>query len=199
MDFKKLNSMIPYVVEGKNYFFTAQPYNAVKIAAPGRHAGDTDPKGGDFVVMIDDERLDWVSHKFTHQDLFNDIYDKYVNSPTALGSLMNGYFWVVLGADPDKFLVSSPEEFVGLHPHTFLRGVQLLAIAEHRRYHRFEHRLGGRFLPLRFSAGIAEGLWTPTDAAEKQRLGRPGVEWLERDRGLPALTGSLFEQMGVNK
>lgn len=187
-----MNEMIPYVMGGKQYFFSAQPYNAVKIAGPGRHAKDTTPRGGDFVVMIDDESLDWVSHKFTHQEIFSDIERKYSECGEVLGSLMDGYLEVVLGADPEKFLVSSPELYTGLHPHTFLRGVQLLAVAEHRRYHQYESKLGGRFLPLRAAAGIAEGLWTAAEASDRTRTrGRIGVEWLEKERGVPMLTESL--------
>lgn len=191
MKFQKLNEIIPYVTGGKNYILSMQPYNAVSLAMPGRHAKDTDPIGGDFVVMVDDADLEWIRHKFTHSDIFADVQRKHDECPEALGSLMDAYYEVVLGADPEKFLASNPEKYVGLHPHTFLFAVQALAVAEHRRYARFEKSGGGKFLPLRFSAGIAEGLWTATDAASVQRKGRPGCEMLERLHGRPSLTREL--------
>lgn len=195
MRFDKLNEMLPYAKGGKNYLLEYSPYNAVHLAFPGRHAMDTVPVGGDYVVMIDDDRVDYLRHKFTHTDIFRDIQRKYDDSKLTCGSLVDGYLEVVLGADPEKFLTDKPEKYVGIHPHTFLRAVQCLAVAEHRRYHQFESKGGGRFLPLRFVAGIAEGLWTAADAAEKQKRGRPGVEWLEKDYGTPSWTTALLREI----
>lgn len=193
MKFDKLNELIPYTYGGKNYILTMQPYNAITLAMPGRHAKDTDPKGGDFVVMVDDDDLGWIRHKFTHSDIFADVQAKRDGCPEYLGSLMDAYEEVVVhGADPESFLASTPEKYVGLHPHTFLFAVQCLAVAEHRRYARYEAQGGGRYLPLRFAAGIAEGKWTDAHATEKQKRGRPGVEWLEKDHGLTAVTRGLL-------
>lgn len=188
MNFDKLNELIPYSRKGKKHVLTMQPYNAITLAMPGKHAEDTDPIGGDFVVMVDDDDLGWVRHQFTHTDIFQDIETKKLECPDVLGSLMDSYYEVVVGASPEKFLCEKPELYTGLHPHTFLFAVQCLAVAEHRRYAKYEIQFGGRYLPLRFSAGIAEGLWTASDAADKQRKGRPGIEWLEKDFGVPSLT-----------
>lgn len=195
MRFDKLNEMLPYVIGNKNYLVEYSPYNAVHLAFPGRHQKDTTPVGGDFVVMIDDDRKDYIRHKFTHNDLFNDLQDKHDDDKLKCSSLMDAYLEVVLGGDPDKFLAEHPEKYVGIHPHTFLRAVQALAVAEHRRYHQHELRGGGRYLPVRFSAGIAEGLWTAKDAMEKERRGRPGVEWLEKDYGVPSWTTALMREI----
>lgn len=196
MRFNKLHEMIPYAVGGKAKILTMHPYTAVTLAMPGRHAKDTDPVGGDFVVMVDDETLDWTSHQFTHTDLFMDLETKAQASHGEATFLMHDYLRIIQGGDAviGKWFdnVSSRSLIPGLHPQTFLYAVQALAVAEHRRYAKFEPQWGGRYLPFRFGAGIVEGLWTATDAAERQRRGRPGVEWLEKDFGVPILTKDLM-------
>lgn len=195
MKFQKLHEMIPYVTGGKAKILTMHPYNAITLAMPGRHAKDTDPVGGDFVVMVDSEAYDWTRHQFTHSDLFIDLQEKATYYQHHAELLMEQYLKVVRdGIDPEK--VVFPEKFMsdysGLHPDTFLYAVQCLAVAEHRRYARFEAQFGGRYLPFRFGAGIVEGLWTAAQAGEKQKRGRPGVEWLEKDHGVPYLTKELM-------
>lgn len=195
MKFDKLNEMLPFVMGGKEKVLSYQPYNAVTLRFPGRHAKDTDPVGGDFVVCLDDEEMGWVSHQFTHNDLFNDIAvkvsEKYLRHEPL--RFMEHYASIVAsGKDPEKIDVEQFEGMPGLHPQTFLYGVQCLAVAEHRRYKKFEAKFGGRFLPLRFSAGIAQGLWTAADCASLQRRGRIGVEILEKTHGTPDITKELF-------
>ena len=193
MNFEKLNEMVPYVTGGKQKILSMQPYNAVTLRLPGRHAKDTTPAGGDFVVCVDDADLGWISHQFTHTDLFADLQAKYDAWPQAAESLMDSYFKVITGSDPEKIDSEHYELWSGtLHPQTFLYAVQALAVAEHRRYARFENKFGGRFLPFRFGAGIVGGQWTSTIAAERQRMGRPGVEWLEKQFGTPLLTRKLM-------
>jgi len=185
--------MIPYVVGGKSKILTMHPYNGVCLAMPGRHSKQTDPVGGDFVVLLDDEKKDWVRHPFTHADIFDDLQEKARAFPGTTGVFMGDYLDVINGADPEK-KDWSETELPGVHPQTLLYGLQCLAVAEHRRFHMHEARFGGRFLPFRASAGIAEGLWTATEAYEKtRRLGRPGVEWLEKDHGVPTLTKELMQ------
>lgn len=193
MKFQKLHDMIPYAKGGKAKILSMHPYNGITLRLPGRHAADTTPVGGDFVVCVDDENMDWVEHQFTHTDLFNDMQGKHDAEPEFAQTLMEHYRRVVVeGYDPEKVEIVDYEG-PGVHPKTFLYAVQCLAVAEHRRYAHFEAKFGGRYLPLRFSAGIVEGLWTATDAADKQKRGRPGVEWLEKDYGLPVLTKSLIQ------
>lgn len=194
MKFDKLHEMIPYVTGGKQKVLTMHPYNAITLALPGRHAKDTTPVGGDFVVMVDDDDMDWTRHQFTHTDLFADLQKKYEAWPQAAEALMANYFKVINGADPEKL---DAEHYAlwknTLHPQTFLYAVQCLAVAEHRRYARFENKFGGRYLPFRFGAGIVEGQWTAAVASERQRMGRPGVEWLEKQFGTPTLTQELMK------
>lgn len=187
--------MIPYVTGGKQKVLTMHPYNAITLAMPGRHAKDTDPVGGDFVVMVDDETMDWTSHQFTHTDLFMDLQVKYDGGPYLRHEpyrFMEQYQAIIRGLDPDKIDVEIFDTLPGIHAKTFFSAVQCLAVAEHRRYAKYEAKFGGRYLPFRFGAGIVEGLWTATDAAERQRRGRPGVEWLEKDFGVPVLTKELM-------
>lgn len=101
------------------------------------------------------------------------------------------YLKVIQGADP--FGVGSPGVNVGIDSVTFFHTVQCLAVAEHRRYRQFEKQFGGRYLPFRFAAGIAEGLWAAADAASMQKKGRPGVEILEKMNGVPTLTQELMK------
>ncbi len=196
MKFDTLNEMIPHVIGKKNHVVTMQPYNAITLAMPGRHQKDTPVPGGDFVVMVDDETKGWVKHQFTHTDLFQDLQEKADAGPYLRKEpfrFMEAYFGIIaLGASPEVYLDERFDVLPGLHPLTFLYAVQCLAVAEHRRYARYEAKFGGRYLPFRFGAGIVEGLWTATDAADKQKRGRPGVEWLEKDHGTPELTRELM-------
>lgn len=193
MKFAKLHEMIPYVVGGKQKVLEMHPYNAITLAMPGRHGKDTTPVGGDFVVMVDDDTMDWTRHQFTHTDLFQDLELKLRTDDAEVFFLMRQYLNVVAaGDDPEKIGFHEGHTLGGLHPDTFLRAVQCLAVAEHRRYARYEDKFGGRYLPFRFGAGIVEGLWTATDAAERQKRGRPGVEWLEKDFGTPLFTKELM-------
>ena len=189
MKFDKLNEMVPYVVGGKSKILSMHPYNAITLRMPGRHASDTDPVGGDFVVCVDDEELDWTEHQFTHIDLFRDLEIR--SKEEHAHSFMKDYLSIIQGGDPNASVHwYTPAGCI--HTITFMYAVQCLAVAEHRRYARFENKFGGRYLPFRFGAGIVEGLWTATDAAEKQKRGRPGVEWLEKDFGVPVLTKELM-------
>lgn len=187
--------MIPLAIGGKAKILEMHPYNAITLRMPGRHAKDTNPKGGDFVVCVDDDRMDWVEHQFTHSDLFGDIEKKACALNDFANVLMQSYLSVVLeGVDPGRFTYEDDKKKIpGIHPQTFLYAVQCLAVAEHRRYPQHEAKFGGRYLPFRAAAGIAEGLWTALEASEKTRkMGRPGVEWLEKDYGLPLLTKELM-------
>lgn len=189
--------MIPYVKNGTQHILTMQPYNAITLAMPGRHQNDTDPVGGDFVVMVDDETMNWVRHPFTHTDIFQDIESKVAERPEDASFLLSRYVDVVCnGDDPEKISFGDDVGFNNsMHPQTLLYALQCLAVAEHRRYARYETKGGGRYLPLRFAAGIVEGKWTATHAADKQKRGRVGVEWLEKDHGLPDTTKLLLENL----
>lgn len=191
MKFDKLHEMIPYVMGGKQKSLTMTPYNAITLAMPGRHAKDTTPVGGDFVVCVTDENTNWLMHQFTHTDLFRDLEAKATAFPHTAENLMEDYLKVITGADPEKFDWHSAD-FPGVHPQTFLYAVQALAVAEHRRYAHFESKFGGRFLPFRFATGIVERLWTANMAADKQKYGRPAVERLEKEFGTPWLTKELM-------
>lgn len=199
MKFDTLHKNIPYVVGGKQKILTTHPYNAITLALPGRHAKDTDPIGGDFVVMIDDENMDWTRHQFTHADLFGDLEAKAKAEPMQATLLMRDYLKIIRGASPvigawTDNVLPAPFESIGIHPQTLLYAVQCLAIAEHRRYAQHEAKFGGRYLPFRASAGIVEGLWTALDASERtRRRGRIGIEWLEKEFGTPVLSKELMK------
>lgn len=194
MKFAELHEHIPLARYGKPKSLTMEPYKGITLAMPGRHAEDTTPKGGDFVVMVTDTRIGWKKHQFKHDDIFNDVEVKADQTPEHMGFFMNQYLNVIaVGDDPMKIKLGTGLSMAGLDFTKFLCAVQCLAVAEHRRYHMHEPKFGGRFLPFRFAAGIAEGLWTASDAIEKQRYGRPAVERLEKANGVPVLTQELFD------
>jgi hypothetical protein len=191
MIFTKLNEMIPYATKGKLKILSMRPYTGIELRMPGRHGKDSD--GGDYVVLIDDDNMDYTAYAFSHTDLFKDLESKLKENGGDTYVLLKSYKAVVLGADPNK--VEAPAFKSGINSLTFLYAVQALAVCEHRRYAVHESKWGGRYLPLRFAAGIVEGLWTAIDAADKQKYGKPGVQQLERMYGMPDLTKKL---MGLN-
>lgn len=186
MNFKELNDKIPYVIGKQEYVVTMRPYPGIQLAFPGRHQQDTDPKGGDFVVRVTCKEIGWSNHPFTHQDIFDDLQEKCMSNRTEADKLMTAYTKVVYGDDPNNHIFDISLWKGTLDPNMFLKATQCLAIAEHRRYHRFEKgQLGGRFLPARFASGIVEGLWTAHDASAWQRKGRPGLDMMIKMYGRP--------------
>lgn len=190
MKFAELHEYIPLARHGKAKSLTMEPYKGITLAMPGKHAEDTSPKGGDFVVMVTDPDIGWKKHQFKHDDIFRDVELRH--EADIQDGFMRDYLDVVAtGKDPRECVCwATPDNC--LDTMTFFYAVQCLAVAEHRRYHRFEEKFGGRFLPFRFAAGIAEGLWTAEQAIEKQRYGRPAVERLEKKHGTPLLTQTLM-------
>ena len=194
LKFEKLNDTIPYAIGGKVKSLVMEPYDGVFLAMPGRHADQTTPKGGDFVVMVTDPIIGWNRHQFTHDDIFRLIEDH--PGTCSRNVVLAAYLKVVTGADPDKVQSMSGQFGHVLENKRFLHAMQCLAVAEHRRYAHYEEQFGGRFLPFRFAAGIGEELWTANDAIKVQKYGRPAVERLEKKHGVPALTAKL---MGLDK
>jgi hypothetical protein len=193
MDFKQLHETIPYAKGGKEKVLTYSPYPNITLAMPGRHALDTVPIGGDFVVMVTDSIFDISDHQFTHTDLFKDVEARRLSEDPEDKVLMEAYLKVIQGADPASLPIAPQiANEICMDRLTFIRAVQCLAVAEHRRYAKYENKFGGRYLPFRFAAGIDEGLWTAADAAGLQRKGRPGVEILEKQYGVPKLTQELM-------
>lgn len=192
MKAKELNAMIPYTKGGKEKILEMSPYENITLKMPGRHAMDTSPVGGDFCVCVTDTLMGWDEHQFTHTDLFVDIETKHIYEPDAADCLMGAYLEVVRGEDPTPFRIPGGDRMTGIKCRTFLYTVQCLAVAEHRRYWQHESLFGGRYLPLRFAAGIVDGLWSADDCVGYQNLGRRGVEKLEAQYGLPLLTKKLM-------
>lgn len=205
MNFDELHETIPYARFGKEKSLTMKPYGPdgdVTLAMPGRHAEDCSPRGGDFVVMVTDKKKKWRNHQFKHSDIFSDIELKITDTNYAklmqkdvsviMPLFMESYLAVITGADPSQHVRTDFDYLAGLSGGPFLRAVQCLAVAEHRRYAQHEAKFGGRFLPFRFAAGIAEGLWTADAGSEVQKYGRPAVERLEKKNGVPALTQKLM-------
>lgn len=190
MKFQELHNRVPYVTGPVNHVLMMTPYDGVTIRMPGRHQLDTSPVGGDMVVEITDDTTSWEAKQFTHQNIFDDFQDKADLDLEAAKKLMKFYAAIVLhDADPDdyyKHVGIVVEAWRGtLTVSTLVAALQCLAVAEHRRYARYEAKMGGRFLPARFAAGIVYGQWTADSAKLVVRKGRPGVEMLERLHGKP--------------
>lgn len=191
MKFEELHEHIPLARYGKPKSLTMEPYKGITLAMPGRHAEDTTPKGGDFVVMVTDANVKWRKHQFKHDDIFIDVETK-AGHPD-IDFFMRRYLDVIAtGDDPMKMSPGTGVVMPGIDFTKFMCAVQCLAVAEHRRYHMHEQKFGGRFLPFRFAAGIAEGLWTADEAIKVQRYGRPAVERLEKNTSVPLLTQTLL-------
>lgn len=190
MKFDELNNRIPYVTGGMKHILSTSPYDGVILRMPGRHENDTETPGGDFVVEITDDTTSWEAKQFTHQHIFDDFQDKTELDPYGAKKLMQLYAKVVLDQeDPDnywKYTHAGAGAWIGtVSVSTLIAALQCLAVAEHRRYARYEAKMGGRFLPARFAAGIVYGQWHADDAKLVVRKGRPGVEMLERLHGKP--------------
>ncbi len=197
MNFEELDEFIPYARDGKEKILRMTPYPLITLAMPGRHWDQTTPTGGDFVVMVTDTDMAWTEHQFKHDDIFDDLQERKRVAPELCELLMEEYFLVVTGADPDVFSDEWTTELMPhlLHPLSFLHATQCLAVAEHRRYARFESKGGGRYLPLRFAAGIVAGEWDAETAKQIQKRGRPGVESLEAKYGTPEITQRLLDSL----
>src|SRR3954469_12211932 len=142
MKFNELNDLIPYAKGGKEKILRFSPYPNITLAMPGRHAADTIPVGGDFVVMVTDAVFKRPDHQFTHTDIFKDIEVK-SNHP-RIETFMASYFGLIhLNKDTDMFipkmigcghyLEDMPDLLTplpGVDEDTFLQAVQCLAVAE---------------------------------------------------------------------
>jgi len=195
MRFEELNNLIPYAMGGKVKSLSMEPYPNVTILMPGRHAKQTTPKGGDFVVCVND-KLFGTGHQFKHNDIFDDVEARKYSSSIRLDDLMR-YYLDIIAHEAEMPDFGGSTGAPAMDPQTFLAAVQCLAVAEHRRYAEYEKQFGGRYLPFRFSAGIAEGLWNAEEASWLEKKGRPGVEQLERERGVPILTKELFDGLST--
>lgn len=185
MKFEELHASIPYVIGGKEKVLRMHPYEGIELRMPGRHAKETTPPGGDFVVCVTDEYQGWKVHQFKHDDIFLLFETRAAIDSGAAAITMSRYAQVVTGADPMSIAIQEPVTLSSISERTLLCALQALAVAEHRRYAQHESRGGGRFLPARFAAGIVEGKWTAAEAMAVQRRGRPGLDQLVNERGAP--------------
>lgn len=217
MKFNELHEHLPYCI-GKDFkILSHSPYAFVEVLFPGRHQKETTPKGGDFTVVIKDATVS-RGGQFKHDDIFDDVeiktkidegstllfMEQYMNVISSTGASPLDYEWFSesetyfpfntgAGIEPNVIYTEIPKGWeLTIYPNTLLAALQCLAVAEHRRYAKYESKFGGRFLPFRFSAGIAERLWTAEDAKMAQKKGRPGVEFLEMKNGTPTLTRNLM-------
>jgi len=190
--FDELNKVIPYVKTGDIHSQVLEVYDDVRIKQPGRHAFETRPQGGDFVVEVNCDNAGWAWKKFTHEDIFYDLDTKVAADENYMQTIFAPALArvVVEGSDPLDAL-STGAVLDGLKVYSMLRASQVLAVAEHRRYARFEARGGGRFLPARFALGIIFKHWTGADAAAMQKTGSNGLQILEKRFGTPPLLKDL--------
>lgn len=193
MDFKAVHALIPYETEGEKHSNTLNVYKNVRVKYPGTHAMDTTPVGGDFVVEVFCHLASWNWKQFTHTDIFNDIQLKTDFAP----DWMREWFAPRLAQVVDGTsipMVFPVKRMPGVEVSTLLEASQCLAIAEHRRYHKYEAGGGGRYLPLRFTMGIIYGHWNASDASRVQRRGIHGYRQLTKEFGNPPTVRKLIKE-----
>jgi hypothetical protein len=198
MDWNELDRTVPWIVpvpSGALHTRSLVIYEAktslVRVALPGRHHADTYMPGGDFVVQVDSaggttlSGASWEGRQFSHVDLFEDFERKaefdaaYMQSRFAPALVQV----VAEGEDPVRIAQQLDNSALpGLEVVTSLVASQCLALAEHRRYRRYEPR-GGRCLPARFALGIIFRTWRASSAAGVQRKGAQGLQRLRREAG----------------
>lgn len=182
--FDEINQSIPYVTEGELHTVTTEVYPAVQVRSPGKYAKETN--GGDFVV---ETRVGskWVPYR--HYDFFMDTSEKAEDDQEWV---LNWYLPEYIRLLQDDTVYPIAEDFSGIpgvHPTTMLQTLQVIAVAEFRRYPKAEP-LGGRYLLLRFLTGIACGLWDAKLAASYLKQGKVGLKKLRHKTGLTEPTTS---------
>lgn len=198
MNFAEVHALIPYETEGKLHSNLLNVYPDVRVKYPGKHALDTAPVGGDFVVEVTCKDAGWEWKQFTHTDIFNDIqaktdFDSKFMQDTGIRDIAR----VVSGGGIASSVLYSPDNLPGVRYRTLLEANQCLAVAEHRRYHKYESGGGGRFLPLRFAVGIVHGYWNASDASRVQRRGIHGYRELTKEFGSPPTVRALLVESTV--
>lgn len=194
MRFDELHAFLPYVTEGDKHSEVYDVYDNVRCKFPGKHAMDTDPVGGDFVVEVNCSNAGWSWKQFTHIDIFKDIEEKTKRRPRSMQTwFAPALSSVVMGEEIPEVSVGA-SLYPGVKMKTLLQASQALAVAEHRRYHRFEKNGGGRFLPVRFANGIIFGHWTAEQAAKVQRRGSHGLRELTKEFGNPPTIKRLIKE-----
>jgi hypothetical protein len=196
MNFAQVHALIPYETEGKLHSNTLEIYKDVRVKYPGRHALDTDPAGGDFVVEVSCDAAGWSWRQFTHTDIFEDVQEKTDFDPKFMQNTgIRDIARVVNGGGIATSVLWSAIKLPGLRYRTLLEANQVLAVAEHRRYHKYESGGGGRFLPLRFAVGIVHGYWNASDASRVQRRGIHGYRELTKEFGSPPTVKALIKEV----
>lgn len=189
--FQELNDELPYVESGDKHSIVVEPYEDVRCKFPGKYASKT--AGGDFVVETYTNGK-WIPLR--HKDYFRDIERKSdIDQSWTVGDLIPWYLEAISDTpsklDIPETLVSEPEAWpddlnwtneLGYQTPVIVRTLQLIAVAEHRRYAKYEPE-GGRFLLPRFLIGIACGCWTADEANYYLKVGKPGLDKLRSERG----------------
>lgn len=180
MKFTDLDKHIPYMTGKKHTKETVIWKHGfdqeITALSPGKYQDVTN--GGDFVVVVTDGKAGWDKHKFRHVDLFEDFERKAQKNLEDTQRLLTETSWCCTNnGDPDE--LKDRASLPGLYEGTIHRTAQALALAEWRRYAVHEANGGGRWLFLKFLAGIVNGKWTAADAAQHEKSGMPGLRKLE--------------------
>ena len=188
--FDEINDELPYITEGDKHKETIPVYSDIQVKFPGKYAKQT--KGGDFVVQtLTNGRWRPLRHKDFFRDvemksefdqawLVEDILPWYLRTITSDESDVHEPTWAYGEQDawPDG---KNWVDVLGYHSITLVRTLQLIAVAEHRRYAKYEPE-GGRFLLPRFLIGIACGGWTSDEANYHLKQGKPGLIKLRAEK-----------------
>jgi hypothetical protein len=192
VNFDEVHKLVPYETQGRLHSNSLNVYTDVRVKYPGRHALDTDPIGGDYVVEALCDVAEWDWKQFTHTDIFKDVQLKTDANSEWMQSVGIKQLADVVSGSEIPHPLDVPENLPGVRWSVLLRASQCLAVAEHRRYHRYEAGGGGRFLPLRFAVGIVYGHWNESDASRVQRRGIHGYRELTKEFGSPPTVKALL-------
>lgn len=214
MNWENLNDLIPWVTPEDAAGSTVETAvlddgpRRVWVQQPGRHWDQTYSPGGDFHVRVDSPRAQtlaqeqWRAHGFSHAALFADFESKAMaDASFSQRHLAPALVQVVAeGADPEELAEQlPPAELPGLEANVCLVASQCLALAEHRRYRKYEPETG-RCLPLRLSLGIMFKVWNAASASNFQKKGRGALAILRgtAKRSEPALSEVLGRTLRSN-
>ncbi|MGH0053636.1 MAG: hypothetical protein ACQ5SW_09635 [Sphaerochaetaceae bacterium] len=201
--FEELHEELPFLEKGKKHSKVLEPYESVRCKFPGKYASKT--KGGDFVVETDTNGK-WVPLR--HKDYFRDVEVKSDKDQEWVLRDFIPQYLMAIGVDVDTSLFPLrkggyvwPEGYnytreLGYQTSIIIQTLQLIAVAEHRRYAKYEPE-GGRFLLPRFLIGIACGCWTADEANYHLKQGKPGLERLRAEKGLREPTFDEIIEIGV--
>lgn len=174
---------------------------AVEVRQPGKHQDETYEPGGDFVVVVFSRSAGWEKGKMVqHQQVFKDVEEKCrrdEHRDFMEARFLPVLYWAMGYGDaypPHSLKSEAPADLPGLEIDALLASSQALALAEYRRFRKYEARGGGRQLPARLIAGIIERRWNALECAAARGNGLRHLNLLHAERGQTRSIRTTLEQ-----